>query len=138
MSVETYRCHLSIPRVMWKELQGEAVARKVAVSRVIVERLEKKGGGERVRPMSGRVSDGAQDNRKWRVAVWLDSTLFDQLSREAAGLGMTRAAVARQWLRRAATTISEKGEGGALNTITAPDELDTVSVPEGRSVMFDF
>lgn|SRR5574337_329334 len=138
MSADTYRCHLSIPRAILGRLQAEAAARKVAVSRIIVERLENGVGSGVGRLAHGRLFEGDQGDRKWRVTVRLDSKLFERLSHEAAGLGMTRAAVAREWLRRVAMPKGEKGEGGALNTIRALDELDTVTMLEGRSVVFDF
>jgi macrodomain Ter protein organizer (MatP/YcbG family) len=138
MSADTHRYHLSIPRAVWQELRVEAARRKVTVSRVIVEQLKQEVHDEVGHPGRGRLFEGDQGGRKWRVTVRLDSKLFERLSHEAAGVGMTRAAVAREWLRRAATTKGEKGEGEVLNTIRAPDELETVTMVEGRSVVFDF
>ncbi len=136
MSADTVRFNLRIPRTVWVELRAEAAVRQVTVSRVILERLVKEAGGDAGQlAQQGRLLKDDDGNKQRRVTIRLDNKLFERLSWEAADAGMTHAAMARQWLRRAAMA---KGGADALQTIRAPDEVETVTAPEGRSVVFDF
>lgn len=136
MNADTVRFNLRIPRTVWVELRAEAAVRQVTVSRVILERLVKEAGGDAGQmAQQGRLLKDDDGNKQRRVTIRLDNKLFDQLSREAAALGMTRPAVVRHWLRRAAIT---KGGADALQAIRAPDEVEMVTAREGKRAVFDF
>lgn len=98
------RFRLTLPIVLWNALVVEASRRELPVSAVVRERLALSLGVEMREGPGMEIPVLQQKQSRRQCRLWLESSLWDRLSEEAATQGMSMTAVIRVRLRQGEAT----------------------------------